>query len=546
MFRSTIGEVVGWSLLWLAVCSAKVQAMENASVDCWRVAELDFTTVQEYPNPYRDVSLTARFEGPGGRTITRPGFWFDGNRWKIRFAPTAVGTWTWRTACSNAHDPGLHGRTGTIDCRPYGGDLPVYRRGFIRISGDRRHFVYADGTPFFWLGDTHWMMADTEQIDRCNHPDHAGRPCPHGGQFQHIVADRLAKRFTVYQTYPNVSAQHWWAEKYDRIDVGRFNREFDFEIDYLAARGFVIAMGLGHLTAPNHVPETDLKRWARYIVARYGAYPVVWITGQEINAPQVDVEIWKRVAAEIDRADGYSHPHSGHQWVIDSKTRPLGNEPWHDWFALQGGHGGNKPQPKSFYKDYWDFTPIKPVLETEANYELVQCGGKADQDGVRFQAYKAIGCGSCGYTYGGAGIWACRWSRDDTRWLDYNREAWFDGLDLPGSRQMKLLRKFYEGLPWWKLVPRWDDPAWAAWENPEQSVLSSDGNSTYVVYFYAAGTATGTLKSMDAKVAYTARWFDPRTGKYRLASDSIKPMNGDWAVPEKPDAKDWLLVVNKK
>jgi hypothetical protein len=42
-------------------------------------------------------------------------------------------------------------------------------------------------------------MPDTERLDACNHPEHAGQTCPHGGQFQHLVADRRAKGFTVYQ-----------------------------------------------------------------------------------------------------------------------------------------------------------------------------------------------------------------------------------------------------------------------------------------------------------------------------------------------------------
>ena len=54
-------------------------------------------------------------------------------------------------------------------------------------------------TPFFWLGDSHWQMPDTERLDACNHPEHAGQTCPYGGQFQHLAADRRNRRFTVYQ-----------------------------------------------------------------------------------------------------------------------------------------------------------------------------------------------------------------------------------------------------------------------------------------------------------------------------------------------------------
>ena len=74
------------------------------------------------------------------------------------------------------------------------------------------------------------------------------------------------------------------------------------------------------------------------------------------------IDVWRAVAEEIQRTDGYGHPHSGHQWVLDVRTRPLGNEPWHDWFALQGGHRNSRLTPQARYAEYFAFQPVKPVL----------------------------------------------------------------------------------------------------------------------------------------------------------------------------------------
>ena len=30
--------------------------------------------------------------------------------------------------------------------------------GSLEVAADRRHLVHADGTPFFWLGDTAWEL----------------------------------------------------------------------------------------------------------------------------------------------------------------------------------------------------------------------------------------------------------------------------------------------------------------------------------------------------------------------------------------------------
>jgi len=524
-------------------------ALAQSSVERYRVVELELASTQNYSNAYRDVEVDAVFSHADGLRISRPAFWYRDDIWKVRFAPTDVGDWTWETKCSNPNDAGLHARTGTVSCVAYTGDLPIYQHGFVALRQQQRYFTYADGTPFFWMGDTHWQMPNTHRIDACNHPEHQGGACPHGGQFQHIVSNRLGKGFNVWQTYPAIAAEDgakfWWIEPWNQLNPGRFNREFDFEMKYLADHGFVIALGLDHYRASEDMPLGEMKRMARYIVARYGAYPVVWITAQEINKPSTDLDYWKAVAAEIDRLDGYNHPLSGHQWVLQVDQRSLGHEPWHDWFAVQGGHGGNSPQSKGYYKSYWDFQPSKPFVETEANYELVQCGGKADASGVRWQAYKAIQCGSCGYTYGGAGIWACRWDRN-SKWENYNVQVWFEGLDLPGSTQMKHLKTFYTQLDWWKFEPRWNDPAWGDWFQTEETVVSSDGDHSYVVYFYHSDPATGTLKHMAPAGIYAAAWFNPRTGEYTQIPGSIQPMDGQWAVPSKPDSEDWVLLVQQK
>lgn len=179
--------------------SDRTQAAPSALL--WQVAEIDLTSSKTYANPYGEIDVTVTFTGPGGESVTRPAFWDGGSAWKVRFAPTAVGSWNWQTECSDQTNDGLNGRSGHLECVPAEGDNPCYRHGLLKVSDNRRHFVHADGTPFFWLGDTHWQMPDTVRLDVCNHPEHVGKACPHSGQFQHLVADRRAKGFTVYHEY---------------------------------------------------------------------------------------------------------------------------------------------------------------------------------------------------------------------------------------------------------------------------------------------------------------------------------------------------------
>lgn len=59
------------------------------------------------------MKVSAQFNGPNEEQLFIPAFWNSENRFKLRFAPTAVGTWRWTTLSSNLADSGLQ-RQGTV------------------------------------------------------------------------------------------------------------------------------------------------------------------------------------------------------------------------------------------------------------------------------------------------------------------------------------------------------------------------------------------------------------------------------------------------
>ena len=137
----------------------------------WRVAEITLTSSTTYQNAYTEVEIDATFTGPGGVVITRPAFWDGGNTWKIRFAPTKVGTWTFTTVVSSTtattRDAGLSGITGTVVATPYTGSLPIYQKGFVK-SRPGRYLVYDDNTPFWWIGYEMFWAIDTGRLNESN------------------------------------------------------------------------------------------------------------------------------------------------------------------------------------------------------------------------------------------------------------------------------------------------------------------------------------------------------------------------------------------
>ena len=120
-------------------------------------------------------------------------------------------------------EPGEHsyslpnGGYGTVMVEPYMGRNVLYRRGPLRVSEDRRFLMHADGTPFFWLGDTWWMGL-------C-------RRLAWPGEFRALLDDRARKGFTVVQIVAGLYPDQPAFDERSANEAG-----FPWEPDYSAIR----------------------------------------------------------------------------------------------------------------------------------------------------------------------------------------------------------------------------------------------------------------------------------------------------------------------
>lgn len=176
---------------WLTEKEKENKRMQNNRTECWRQVILPFTSQIGYENPFLDVSIKAIFTGPSGRRITREAYWNGGLDYKVSFAPTETGEWTY--VLSAPEETGLSGVRGIVLCEPYSGKLPIYQHGFLKVSPDGRYLTHDDGTPFFWLGDTHWEFAYREKWEESNHSNM-------DSMFKGMIDKRAAQGYTVYQT----------------------------------------------------------------------------------------------------------------------------------------------------------------------------------------------------------------------------------------------------------------------------------------------------------------------------------------------------------
>ncbi len=528
----------------------------NIKTTIYKRVEIILHSDKNYENPFLDVDIDAVFTCEDGTVIKLPGFWNGDNEWKVRFSPNRVGTWNYTVTSTDKENASLTD-TGVIDASPcVNPTTEIEKHGFVRIEEGKRYMVYDDGTPFFYLADTHWMMADFEHLHECNYPG-----CSCGNAFKHLADDRIKKGFNVYQTYfesPRMKpysngVEGWWLEPYTKINPKAFNESMDIMIEYLAQNGITTAMGFGAHSAVvvmfGEQAVEALPRFAKYCVARYACYPLIWFTGQEITQPEHGAfDIWKKVAETVCKYDGYHRPEGAHMFPMtadDWRAQDLHSQPWHKWFTLQAGHGGYVGYPTRFYyKGYYDLEPIKPFIEAESQYEDVFCSGFCGHNAVRQTAWQAVQCGSAGFTYGSSGIWVSSWDqKTEPSWTDYSPDSWYEAMDKPGSTHMSYLKKFYDYVGWYKLKPSFDYE-FGIFESRSKIAISHIDKDVIIYYFFSKTEEAGILTGLKPSTRYQARLFDPIVGKFIDLEDIIATDAGTADMPKLPSLRDWVLLLN--
>ena len=94
----------------------------------YRVLILTFESEKMFANPFLDCCVKAVFTGPSGQTIVREAYWDGENVYRVAFAPTEEGIWSY--AVNAPGETGFDGAEGQVECVPYQGELALYRHRF--------------------------------------------------------------------------------------------------------------------------------------------------------------------------------------------------------------------------------------------------------------------------------------------------------------------------------------------------------------------------------------------------------------------------------
>ena len=432
--------------------------MNEQTTHRWREAELVFQ-LPEGGRPYLDVAFDVVFEHEGGRVLRRPAFWDGGGRWVARFAsPEPDGVWRWRVQA----EPSLpiSPVRGALRVEPAEPRGLFERHGLLRMSDDGRSVVHADGRSFLVVADTPWAVpwrATLEQVD-----DYA--------------ADRAARGFNaalLMSVQPDMRAvgprdrsqDEGFEVGFEDLPQGRLTQlvpDYFQKLDALMARlrshGVVpvfqpVFHGFGWkglCAAGQVVPPDDYARYCRYLVARYGAGPAIWLVGGDGSGREPNIEAGGRA---VHACDAYEQPtgiHYGPHWQPNAHQ----DADWLDFQWCQTGHAGEHLPERVMW--LWHQRPAKACANGEPSYE------RLDRAAGWWQGHEAwsnlCSGGTMGVVYGAMSLWPWRRHPDEpgnAEIFTIPGYGWREAMALPGSAFVGNVGRILRGYDLTGLTPDW-------------------------------------------------------------------------------------------
>lgn len=373
-----------------------------------------------------------------------------------------------------------------------------WKNGKLKVSDNHRYLVHENGTPFFWLGNTSWLMP--ERLNRDEVEYYLGREQKAGFNVEQIQVLNSIPTFNVYGAAANNAEFDF--KKVSQPNVYGYWEHLDYIVDVAAHYGIYIAMDCIWGSQINNMDEQKAAAYGKFLGERYKNKPnIIWMIGGDIMGDKKP-EVWDALANAIRKYDS-NHLMTFHPRGRTTSARWFNDRKWLDFNMFQSGHrrygqrkgDGDYTIKENTEEDNWRYVdmsvaqePLKPVLDGEPSYEDIPQGLHdftqprwQDYD-VRRYAYWSVFGGSCGHTYGHNSI--MQFFREGYGASYGCDKPWWKALDDPGLNQMKYLKWLMLTFPYTERVA---DQSVVAGQNGERydRVIATRGNDYLLVYNYS-------------------------------------------------------------
>ncbi len=401
--------------------------------------------------------------------------------------------------------------------------------GRLKVSENQRFLQFENGKPFFWQGETAWLMP--ERLNR-DEVAYYLRACREAGY--NVAQIQVINGVPAYNIYGAASHD----ADGNPIDtqssplpsyIYSYWDHLDYVIDQAAQNDIYIGMVCiwGGLVKSGKMNIEQAKTYGAFLANRYKDRPnIIWFIGGDVKG-DVKSEVWETLATAIKSIDK-NHLMTYHPRGRYTSAKWWSQAKWIDFHTFQSGHRrygqrmGNAeyPIPENTEEDNWMYVdstwaykPIKPVLDAEPSYEEIPQGlHDADEPfwkacDVRRFAYWSVFGGSCGHTYGHNAI--MQFYRDGYSPAYHNKKTWVEALRDPGFNQMKYLKRLMLSFPFFERVP--DQTILLDNGVQYERLAATRGNDYLLVYNYTGRDMRIDLQKISGSKK-KVWWMDASTG----------------------------------
>ncbi|MBN2165153.1 MAG: glycoside hydrolase family 140 protein [Marinilabiliaceae bacterium] len=431
----------------------------------------------------------------------------------------------------------------------------------LKISENNCFIETEDGDPFFWLGDTGWLL-----FTKLTRED-----------AEKYLNDRVEKGFNVIQ----IMVLHTLSAKNVYGDSALINKtvsnplitegsafedsvaydywdHVDYIVDMAANKGLYMALVpvWGSNVKNGGVTVAEGAAYGKWLANRYkNRQNIIWLNGGDIKGED-SIRVWKAIGENINRADT-SHLITFHPRGRTTSSIWFQNESWLDFNMFQSGHRRYDQDDTEwcFGEDNYKYVqhdlelnPLKPTIDGEPSYEGIPQGLHdtlqpywKDCD-VRRYGYWSVFSGAFGYTYGHSSV--MQFYKDGDGEPAYGaKRFWSIAKDDAGASQMMYLKKLMLSRPFFDRVP---DQTIIAGDNGEKYdyQVATRGHNYAFVYTYNGRNMEiqgGKIEGNKIK----ASWFNPRDGQITMIGDFENSGVLSFDPPgEIENGNDWVLILD--
>lgn len=433
----------------------------------------------------------------------------------------------------------------------------------LKVSSNGRYFTTAGNDPFFWLGDTGWLL-----FSKLNREE-----------AEKYLEDRRQKGFNIIQVMVlhSLSARNVYGDSAlvnkdasrplvtegnsfsDSVQYDYWDH-IDFMIDKAAEKNLYMALVpvWGSNVKAGHVDRQQAEQYATFLAERYkNQSNIIWLNGGDVKGSD-SLNVWNKIGNTL-RAHDPNHLITFHPRGRTQSSQWFHNESWLDFNMFQSGHrrydqDTAREEPR-YGEDNWRYVetdylqkPVKPTLDGEPSYEAIPQGLHdttqvrwTDSD-VRRYGYWSVFAGACGYTYGHNSVMQML-KPTDAKSAYGAKDFWFDAIQSPGAAQMIHLKNLMLSRPYEDRVP--DQSLIVDQGDRYHYKVATRGKDYVFVYTYTGEPITLKMGAIDGELV-KASWYSPRDGSMTLIGNIDNKELHTFDPPGSPqNGNDWVLILDK-